>query len=220
MAHLCCAQNYVIHYKSYTTNATGQSYLPVDYQLNINGNFSYFTNKVMKDSIFNYDSALYRDYFKLGKHDFFVNDLKNKKLVNYTSFTDSDMQITDYPEIEWEITDEKLVVSGYDCYKAVGIYEIKLDESLTKKLKKKFAQLQVDQPTKVIAWFTPMINLNLGPSKYHGLPGLIVKVEEASAGYEFVSLKKTTVKPPQIPTFKTSLSYNEHLQKSLRSILR
>lgn len=55
----------------------------------------------------------------------------------------------------WKITGEQKQVGSYLCQKAE--YQ--------------------DSTEHIIAWFTPMIPLSAGPSKYNGLPGLILHVD-------------------------------------------
>ncbi|WP_250630995.1 GLPGLI family protein [Rhodoflexus caldus] len=57
---------------------------------------------------------------------------------------------------EWEITNERAVIAGMNCKKAVRNHP--------------------EKPV-VEAWFTDEIPITGGPSAFHGLPGLILKVE-------------------------------------------
>lgn len=54
----------------------------------------------------------------------------------------------------WKISKEHQIILGYTCFKATCIYN---EVSIT-------------------AWFTKQIKATDGPLKYHGLPGLILKV--------------------------------------------
>ncbi|MDK2773280.1 MAG: GLPGLI family protein [Flavobacterium sp.] len=61
-------------------------------------------------------------------------------------------------EIKWNITNEQKRISGYNCFKATGVYGDR----------------------NYIAWYTPEIPTNFGPWKLHGLNGLIISVEDES----------------------------------------
>jgi len=58
--------------------------------------------------------------------------------------------------LDWDITEEKNTIGKYSCLKAVL---------------KGFPD--------VVAWFSPEIPVNDGPAFFHGLPGLVVKLETA-----------------------------------------
>lgn len=58
-------------------------------------------------------------------------------------------------EIEWKITSEMKMVGQYQCMKATYMRDT----------------------IPVAAWFTPQIPVSLGPGRYRGLPGMILRVE-------------------------------------------
>lgn len=61
----------------------------------------------------------------------------------------------DFFEFEWEITSEQKVIHGLNCFKAETTFRCK----------------------DYVAWFTPEIPVNAGPFVFHGLPGLIIRLE-------------------------------------------
>jgi GLPGLI family protein len=71
--------------------------------------------------------------------------------------------------MEWELTQKLKIINGKTCYLAIG--------------KEKFNDKEYD----VFAWYDPSININFGPKKYAGLPGLIVELQE---GMFFFKVKK------------------------------
>lgn len=106
------------------------------------------------------------------------NDLMLFKLTNASiNFDGKDSLI----KWNWEITEEKEIINGYLCKKAIS---------------KKYNSL-------LIAWFTEEIPISAGPDKYDGLPGLILKVR--NLGQEFTAEKidilknKITVARPKQP---------------------
>lgn len=72
---------------------------------------------------------------------------------------------------EWDITDEKMEILGYNCQKAVADY----------------------YGRKWIAWFTTDIPIQAGPWKLHGLPGLILKAMDEEKDYLFTCIELKNV---------------------------
>lgn len=70
----------------------------------------------------------------------------------------------DMNSINWQILEKKERILGYDVYKAITKYGGRTWE----------------------AWFTPDIPINDGPYKFHGLPGLIIKLQDTKNHYVFV----------------------------------
>ncbi len=67
------------------------------------------------------------------------------------------------PVFDWKVTSDTLTVLGYPCKKAVCLF----------------------RGRHYTAWFAPDIPLMEGPWKFNGLPGLIMKVEDADKDYSF-----------------------------------
>lgn len=63
------------------------------------------------------------------------------------------------PNYNWEITDEKKEIRGYQSTKAIGTTEI------------------VGNTLELVAWYSDSIPIPDGPINYHGLPGLIIQLE-------------------------------------------
>ena len=94
-------------------------------------------------------------------------DLKYRlSLSSFFVYSDS------VPSMEWNFSDENTdSIMGYDCHKATVEFA---GRSYT-------------------AWFTPEIPLPFGPYKFGGLPGLILKVEDAEQQFvwEAVGFERT-----------------------------
>ena len=71
--------------------------------------------------------------------------------------------VDDLKNLQWKITSEKVKYLGYECQKAVIENE---DEF-------------------VVAWYTPSIPVQHGPSSYYGLPGLILMLSINDGDTEF-----------------------------------
>jgi GLPGLI family protein len=83
-------------------------------------------------------------------------DLESGKSVESTEFFGRRFLIEeDIKKLNWKIVPEQRQIQGYLCQKAV---------------------LQ-DTSRKVIAWFTPMIPVSIGPGEFHGLPGAVLEID-------------------------------------------
>ncbi|MDO4881242.1 MAG: GLPGLI family protein [Capnocytophaga sp.] len=83
----------------------------------------------------------------------------------------------------WEITDEEKEINGYKVRKATtDSFEIESDDEY--------------YYGKAIAWFATDIPLPLGPARYYGLPGLIVKLsfQNSKNVYLLKNIEYTTTK--------------------------
>jgi len=77
-----------------------------------------------------------------------------------------------FPAANWKIGAQKSVVAGYNCQNATITFAGRIFE----------------------AWFTREIAVPEGPYKFHGLPGLIVKVGDVRNHYVFELIKFERVK--------------------------
>lgn len=87
----------------------------------------------------------------------------------------------DLPVFKWKITSEKKTILHHPCKKAVCTYN----------------------GTRVIAWYATDIKIKDGPARFHGLPGLILKVRvgdylETTATCIEISKTNTEIPPPVI----------------------
>lgn len=96
-------------------------------------------------------------------------------------------------DFEWEITDEKKKMLGFECIKAV---------SKNPKLR-------------LTAWFTLSIPVSSGPAVYFGLPGLVVWVEDF---YRTIQIEKITytndIKDFDAKLNKLQMDYKKAMKKN------
>jgi GLPGLI family protein len=77
-----------------------------------------------------------------------------------------------YKDLKWKLTGEQKKIGDYICQKA---------------------QL-IDSVENVVAWFTPAISVQIGPSRYGNLPGLILEIE-MDGGQRSIKANKIEFKP-------------------------
>lgn len=117
-------------------------------------------------------------------------NIKDKKTIVEEQMFGKEFLINE-PIVEnpdWKLIDETKKIGDYTCHKAEMIVAVTEREKqayktyLEKTAKKPKSSLlgAMDEPKDkvVIAWYTPEIPVNLGPSNYWGLPGLILEVNE------------------------------------------
>lgn len=91
-----------------------------------------------------------------GGEDIVYKNHNDKTYIKQTDFMSRLFLIEDKLKVnDWNVTDESAKIGEYSCKKA-----------LLKKGEKD-----------IVAWFTDEIPSNEGPREYHGLPGLVLKVE-------------------------------------------
>ncbi len=88
---------------------------------------------------------------------FYIN---TEEYIEAKNFQGEDLLISeDSYKQNWKIVSGNIEVLGIQCKKA----------SLTYK--------EADNEMSIIAWFAPNLNYSFGPKGFHGLPGLILKIE-------------------------------------------
>lgn len=99
------------------------------------------------------------------KEDFF-SDLIKRTLIKRRDFLGEVYLIeSSLNQFSWQILKDEKFIKGYKCYKALTTktYEGKNGEKIS---------------LAITAWYTPSINIPLGPKDYSGLPGLILELHE------------------------------------------
>lgn len=94
---------------------------------------------------------------------YIVKQLQNNGLSYFSSIGTQLFYYDETIDIKWEILSEKKIIDGVDCQLAEGRYGGRIWK----------------------AWFTEKIPIALGPYKFFGLPGLIVKIEDKKSTHSF-----------------------------------
>jgi GLPGLI family protein len=99
--------------------------------------------------------------------------------------------------MDWKLESDTKNIGDYTCFKAtttreqekrVGSISINGDKDLDAE-EKKAPEMET---ITITAWYTPQIPVNTGPGNYHGLPGLILEVNDGS---ETVICSKIVINP-------------------------
>ncbi|PQJ75953.1 GLPGLI family protein [Polaribacter gangjinensis] len=112
-----------------------------------------------------------------GSGSLYFKNLKEKRFVNKTEIMGKTFLIKDsIPNYEWQLTSETKNIGNYTCYKATFSQEVEnismtVENGETKQTKK-------TETIITTAWYTPQIPISNGPTIYHGLPGLILEIND------------------------------------------
>lgn len=101
---------------------------------------------------------------------FYVNE---EHLIEQKNFLGEKLLIIeDAHKQNWKLLPESIEILDYECKKATLTYT------------------EAGQKFEIVAWFAPDLNYNFGPKGFHGLPGLILKLERNNVlVFEATSIK-------------------------------
>lgn len=112
-----------------------------------------------------------------GSGSLYFKNLKEKRFVSKTDIMGKTFLIKDsIPNYQWQLTSETKNIGNYTCYKATFTQEVEnmmmtVENGETKQTKK-------TETIITTAWYTPQIPISNGPTFYHGLPGLILEIND------------------------------------------
>lgn len=117
-----------------------------------------------------------------GDDTFYINRKKDTLIEQLTYSFAKLLRKRKASFIEWNLTTETKEIQGYKCYKATYTYV------------QKWKGREFLWP--VVAWYCPEIPIPLGPTRYSGLPGLILELHENEIAYvvEKIDLKTVPTK--------------------------
>ncbi|WP_196885094.1 GLPGLI family protein [Aureivirga sp. CE67] len=161
--------------------------------------YDYILKVIGQESIFYFDKSLAveegnrRIITKGGGRGNIYKNLKTKEKLHQNK-NRGELLIISQPmkSWEWEITNEKKVISGYTAFKAIGTKMAAVFDS------KKPQEGLKREKVKMIVWFTPEIPGSFGPAGYDELPGLVL--ESQSGDIYFIATKIKFYK--KTPKFK------------------
>ncbi|MCK0178986.1 GLPGLI family protein [Flavobacteriaceae bacterium S0862] len=121
-----------------------------------------------------------------GGSDVMYKNTKEKRYTNQNESFSKLFLIQDKLEdIDWKLGNETKNIGEYTAYKATFTREVEVRESGIsvngdKDLDEE-AEPEMEEIT-ITAWYTPEIPVSAGPRNYHGLPGLILEVDDGRGG--------------------------------------
>ncbi len=131
-------------------------------------------------------------------------DNKTKKSSIQKNALGEDFIIESKINYRWELSQEVKRIGEHICFKA----------TTTEKFINRIGEIK---EKKIIAWYNPKISVNIGVKNYHGLPGLIMLLEDGSINYKCIkielnSIKKVQIKKPSKGKIITEEEYNNILK--------
>lgn len=135
----------------------------------------------------------------VGGSDVLYKNLKEDRYTNQNDVFGKIFLIKDkLNKPEWKLESETKSIGEYTCFKATttreqqkrrpGQISINREKNLDVEENK---EPEMETIT-ITAWYTPQIPVNAGPGNYHGLPGLILEVND---GTETVICSKIVINP-------------------------
>ena len=145
----------------------------------------------------------FRMDFQMPEHIVFC-DLKEGKITEKQDFMGKTFLIKgEMKKYKWKMTGEQKKILDYPCMKAT--YE--------------------KDSTMVVAWFTPQIPVSAGPSRYTGLPGMILEMEfndgqrkVVATEVELKALEKDTIVAPKKGKKVTHEEYKKIQEEKMKEL--
>lgn len=124
-------------------------------------------------------------------------NLESNTYIKQGNIMGKDFVITDQlPSYEWKLLNETKKIGQYNCFKAIYTPENDPDDQDksddTQESNNKITAMIDDRDPTITAWYTPDIPVSNGPGEYHGLPGLIVEVQQFETS---ILLKEIVLNP-------------------------
>ncbi|MGB0895958.1 MAG: GLPGLI family protein [Flavobacteriaceae bacterium] len=187
---------------------------------------------------FNKNESLYKEDEKLSKPqgpsnvqvmvvntggaDILYKNTKDNRFTNQNDVFGKIFLIKDDLEaLDWKLGKETKNIGEYTCHKATLTREIEVVESNIsinndKDLDAEEEETSETKEITITAWYAPAIPVNNGPGNYHGLPGLILEVND---GTETVICSKIVLNPKHKLAIKEPTNGKKVDQKTYEAIV-
>ena len=118
----------------------------------------------------------------IGGSDILYKNTKENRYTNQNeSFSKMFLIQDEMEKLDWQLGSETKNIGDYTCYKATLTREREVRESgVSIDGDKEFDDTPKLETYEIVAWYTPQIPISNGPEEYHGLPGLILEVNDGS----------------------------------------
>jgi GLPGLI family protein len=94
---------------------------------------------------------------------------------------------------DWQLSAETKNIGDYTCYKATMTREVeRMERGISVNGDKELSDEVHMEEITITAWYTPDIPVNNGPRNYHGLPGLILEIND---GNQTIMCSKIVLNP-------------------------
>jgi len=133
-----------------------------------------------------------------GGSDILYKNTKDQRYTNQNDLFGKIFLIKDkLKPIEWKLESETKNIGEYTCFKATTTREQEkrvggISINKEKDLDTEDEKAPEMETITITAWYTPQIPVSTGPGNYHGLPGLILEVNDGS---ETVICNKIVLNP-------------------------
>jgi GLPGLI family protein len=158
-----------------------------------------------------------------GSGSLYFKNLKEKRFVSKTEIMGKKFLIKDsIPNYQWQLTSETKNIGNYTCYKATFTQEVEnmmmtVENGETKQTKK-------SETITTTAWYTPQIPISNGPTIYHGLPGLILEINDGKTTIVCTEIvlnpsEKITISEPDKGKIVTQAEYDKIREEKNKELM-
>lgn len=165
-----------------------------------------------------------------GGADILYKNTKHQRFTNQNDVFGKIFLIKDKLEkVDWKLESETKNIGEYTCFKAtttkqrekrVGSISVNKEKDVDAEEEKKAPEMET---ITITAWYTPQIPVSTGPGNYHGLPGLILEVNDGS---ETVICSKIVINPqdevdisePKKGKVVTQVEFDEIMEKKMKEM--
>ena len=158
----------------------------------------------------------------MGGSDILYKNTKEERFANQNEMYGKVFLIEDKLEKQdWKLGSETKNIGDYTCYKATLVRERPVEMDGMPDLDES-KEPEMEEYT-TTAWYTPQISVSNGPRSYHGLPGLILEVNDGS---ETIICSKIVLNPKEKMSISapskgkkvTQVEYDAIMEKKMREM--
>ncbi|MCB0457062.1 MAG: GLPGLI family protein [Flavobacteriaceae bacterium] len=154
-----------------------------------------------------------------GGNDELYKNLKENRYADQVELFGKEFLIKDTLEKrDWKLEKETKNIGEYTCFKATytTTRTVMTAVSSSEDGENKNNESTSEEEVLVTAWYTPQIPVQNGPSQYHGLPGLILELNDGS---ETILCSKIVLHPEKGISIKEPKKGKEVSDKEYRAII-
>ncbi|WP_282134105.1 GLPGLI family protein [Seonamhaeicola maritimus] len=156
-----------------------------------------------------------------GASDILYKNIKENRFTSQSEVLGKIFLVKDELEKQdWTLEKDTKFIGEYTCHKAtmkrmVEVVESGISINGDKDFDDENTEPQMREVT-VTAWYTMQIPVNSGPARFHGLPGLILEVND---GEETIVCSKIVLNPKERLTVKEPVKGKEISQKDFEAVV-